>query len=505
MLSHQTHLLARDDPTDRELVQLLGQLDDLLERLGAAESTWADWLAAVDLGYRASARNIVHYWAIRQADLRELQSRLAAFGLSSLGRSESHVEATLRVVRSAVVAILEDTWHPPAPAAVGAEEGHELLRCRTVELLGPAPADRETRIMVTLPSEAATNPDLVHGLVQRGMNVARINCAHDDPTAWRAMAEHIRHASAMLGRSCLVAMDLAGPKLRTGPIQPGPRVVKLRPSRDACGRVLAPACAWLTSAEDRARAPEPEMVTLPVPGHWLDRRNVGDVLTLHDASGAKRQFTVTSLDAGGVVATTDKTTYVATGTTFHVDRADDPTEVGLVPELEQSLVLRPGDMLNVTRDCSPTPSDPDGVPWIGCTLAEVFDNARCGEKIYFDDGRIGGEIVAVDPDVLRVRVDRAASAGSKLRAAKGINVPDTRLPVPALTDKEIVDLRTVVEIADVVEMSFVQDPSDVVRLHDELNGLAETGWAWCSRSKPGGRSSGSRSCCSRRCADLESA
>ena len=199
MSSHQIHLLARDDPTDRELVQLLGQLDDLLERLGAAESTWSDWLAAVDSGYRASARNIVHYWAIRQADLRELQSRLAAYGLSSLGRSESHVEATLRVVRSAVAAILEDTWHPPAPGAVGAEEGHELLRCRTVELLGPAPADRETRIMVTLPSEAATNPDLVRGLVQRGMNVARINCAHDDPTAWRAMAEHVRHASAVVG------------------------------------------------------------------------------------------------------------------------------------------------------------------------------------------------------------------------------------------------------------------------------------------------------------------
>ena len=111
----------------------------------------------------------------------------------------------------------------------------------------------------------------------------------------------------------------------------------------------------------------------------------------------------------------------------------------------------------------------------GTTLVADADDdeviARCGEKIYFDDGRIGGEIVAVDPDVLRVRVDRAASAGSKLRAAKGINVPDTRLPVPALTDKDIVDLRTVVEIADVVEMSFVQDPSDVVRLHDELTRL----------------------------------
>ena len=114
---------------------------------------------------------------------------------------------------------------------------------------------------------------------------------------------------------------------------------------------------------------------------------------------------------------------------------------------------------------------PDHVPWIGCTLPEVFDHARFGEKIYFDDGRIGGEIVAVDPDVLRVRVGRAAAAGSKLRAAKGINALDTRLPIPALTDKDISDLGTVVEIADVVEMSFVQDPSDVLRLHETLTRL----------------------------------
>lgn len=115
MSSHEAGLLARDDPTDRELVRLLGQLDDLLESLDAGESEWSDSLATVVPDYRPSARNMVHYWVIRQNDLRELQDRLAAFGLSSLGRSESHVEATLRLVRSAVVAMLEDTWHPPNP------------------------------------------------------------------------------------------------------------------------------------------------------------------------------------------------------------------------------------------------------------------------------------------------------------------------------------------------------------------------------------------------------
>ena len=123
MSSHQTRLLARDDPTDRELVRLLGELDELLERLEAAESTWSDWLAAVAPGYRASARNIVHYWAIRQIDLRELQARLAAFGLSSLGRSEPHVEATLRIVRSAVVAILEETGVHRNPRPLAPRKG----------------------------------------------------------------------------------------------------------------------------------------------------------------------------------------------------------------------------------------------------------------------------------------------------------------------------------------------------------------------------------------------
>ncbi len=87
----------------------------------------------VPADYRGSATNMIHYWALRQSDLRDLQGRLAAFGLSSLGRSEPHVEATLRLVRAAVIAMLEDTWHPPA---IRSNDGPQLLRRRAIELLG---------------------------------------------------------------------------------------------------------------------------------------------------------------------------------------------------------------------------------------------------------------------------------------------------------------------------------------------------------------------------------
>jgi pyruvate kinase len=471
MSLHETGLVAPEDPTDRELVRLLAQLDDLLESLAAAEHAWLDWLPTVAPEYRASARNLVHYWAIRQYDLRDLQARLGTFGLSSLGRSEPHVEATLRVVRSAIVAMLEDTWRPPLPAAVGAHEGREMLRRRAIELLGPTPPGRETRIMVTLPSEAATDPDLVLGLVECGMNVARINCAHDDADAWRAMVRHVRHASTVTGRCCVVAMDLAGPKLRTGPIQPGPRVVKLRPHRDALGHVIAPARAWLTAAETPTDPPEPGMHILPVPAQWLSRRADGDVVAFQDTRGAKRHLVLTRSDdnAAGLIATTRKTTYLATHTVLRVRHSDDPAELGLLPAREQYLQLRRGDLLNLTRDCSPTPVETEGTPRIGCTLPQVFDNAQVGEKIHFDDGRIGGEIVSVDHDVLGVRIDHCEPDGSRLRAAKSINVPDTRLPISALTDKDIADLATVVDIADVVDVSFVQDSSEIIQLIDTLH------------------------------------
>jgi pyruvate kinase len=476
---------ASDKPATRSIAteQVVGRLaglrediDRLLTELSHAEKVWSDWLAAVAAEHQSSARNLVHYWAIRQTDLRDLQTGLADFGLSSLGRSEAHVEATLLLVRSAIVAILGGGWRPPESPTVQINRGPQLLRQRTVDLLGPAPTGRMTRIMVTLPSETAWHAGLVRGLVKRGMNVARINCAHDDPEAWRAMARHVREAAESTGKTCRIAMDLAGPKLRTGPLQPGPRSVKLRPNKNMVGEVIAPATAWLTHAEDPLGAPRPGMVSIPVPRQWLSRRRAGEVLSLRDARGARRSLLLRAVDEKhgtriGFMLESAQTTYLATGTLFQVDGHDDPAEVGELPETEQSLLLRRGDILELTRDCSPAPVNIADVARISCTLPEIFDNARIGETVLIDDGRIGGQIVEVDPERLAIRVEHAARTGSKLRAGKGINVPDTRLPVSALTDKDIADLTTVVQLADIVELSFVRDPADVEQLLGQLERL----------------------------------
>ncbi|CAA0094057.1 Pyruvate kinase [Mycolicibacterium vanbaalenii] len=463
----------------RQLLKLRDDVDQLLRQLSAAEITWSRWLAGVAAVHRASARNMVHYWAIRQHDLRDLQARLTGYGLSSLGRSEPHVEATLVSVRSAISAMLGEGFPALSTAASDIDQGADLLRSRTGELLGPCPADRVTRIMVTLPSAAATDPTLVRELVERGMDIARINCAHDDATAWRAMARHVRQATEATGRGCLVAMDLAGPKLRTGPLEPGPRIVKIRPRRDEFGQVLAPARAWLTSTEEPVEPPEAGIPTIKVSRSWLTRRHDGDVLILHDTRGSKRRLELhgdvpQNCAIEGFVVTAYKTTYLSPGTVLEVEGVDDPAHVGELPQTEQRLVLHRGDLLELTRDCSPAPVAGGAPARIGCTLPEIFDCARVGEKVHLDDGRISGTIVSVAPDALGLKIDHAADEGSRLQAGKGVNVPDARLPISALTEKDLADLPSVVELADMVQMSFVRDPSDVSRLLDELDRLGDT-------------------------------
>jgi pyruvate kinase len=164
----------------------------------------------------ARAHNLACYLALRRHDLRTLQLELAARGLSSLGRCESRVLENL----DAIIATLGATQglSYPAPGYERFYAGDEKLGENAEVLFGKAPAHRRVRIMVTLPSEAAEQPELVRGLLERGMNLARINCAHDDPAVWQRMLAHLRQAEAATGRSCRVLMDLGGPKIRTGAV-----------------------------------------------------------------------------------------------------------------------------------------------------------------------------------------------------------------------------------------------------------------------------------------------
>jgi pyruvate kinase len=146
-----------------------------------------------------------------------------------------------------------------------------------------------------------------------------------------------------------------------------------------------------------------------------------------------------------------------------------------LPLREQTIPLARGDTLVVTRASElgrPALCDTAGriiePARIGCTLDEAFLSARPGERIWFDDGKIGGLIKRVDSDSLTVEVTQTAKATSMLASDKGINLPDTQLSLPGLSQKDLRDLKFVVQHADAIGMSFVRNPDDVRQLETAL-------------------------------------
>ena len=125
-------------------------------------------LDEVHHNHQESARNLFHYLTLRCYNLRPLQLQLAALGLSSLGRAETHVLVTVNAVLEVLHRLTHRSWQPPTEEAdvVDFTNGEQLLAEHTECLFGPSVSGRGVRIMVTMPSEAADNFTLVHDLLQ---------------------------------------------------------------------------------------------------------------------------------------------------------------------------------------------------------------------------------------------------------------------------------------------------------------------------------------------------
>jgi len=463
------------------LAELIQELREIRADMLSLEERGMRGFTAIHPSYDISARNLLHYVALRKRDLRALQSQLMRLGLSSLGRCEAHSLASIEAVLE-ILYRLEGLGEVPSTprSRVGIGEGERLLERHTESLLGPPRSERRVRIMVTMPDEAAHEPERVRRWIEQGMDAARINCAHGNSTSWEQTIAHVRHAARSTGRGCRIFMDLAGPKLRTGPVESGPEVLKLKPERDGLGRVLRPSTAWLTGVAAPAPAPSGCATVVPVDDAWLASLSAGEVLEFRDARGATRRLRVRESKPGGARVEGDSTCYIVPG--LLLGRAGSPAKapgrVGSLPAREGVIRLVPGDLLVLTRSLEPGRAalfDGQGrrlaAARIGCTLPAIFPHVRSGERIWFDDGRIGCRVRVNSGEELELEVVSAHPDGSKLRADKGINLPDTELQLPALTPKDLEDLPFVAEHADAVALSFVHSPGDVLELEERLAAL----------------------------------
>jgi pyruvate kinase len=126
-----------------------------------------------------------------------------------------------------------------------------------------------------------------------------------------------------------------------------------------------------------------------------------------------------------------------------------------------SLLLLPDDIITFTNTL--TVGTKDG---IYISYPDFHKDARVGEAILLDDGKIETKVVEITPDgLVRAKVIN----GGILLPRKGINLPDTQISLPSLTEKDLRDLDFIIsQKIDWIGLSFVRKPNDILDLKNRL-------------------------------------
>ena len=161
--------------------------------------------------HRDSLQNLIHYLSLRSIDIRKMQNELHTVGLSSLTSSESHILRQVQEVKMR----LGKKYSPTKLSKLTETKAGEIFQSRIHKLFGQNNGSNFPFIMVTCDKSFAEDYAFIKSLLLKGMNVARINCAHDNPEIWSGLIHLIKKACIKTGKTCKIYMDLAGPKIRT--------------------------------------------------------------------------------------------------------------------------------------------------------------------------------------------------------------------------------------------------------------------------------------------------
>ena len=472
-----------DMSPDTRRSALAGQLAVLAtEIIGRAGGAVADF-ALEEADSRCSRDNLLAYLALRDRDLQDLQLELAESGLSSLGRLESNVLTSLQRVMEHVGRKLPET----SLALPDSAKAQSLLAQRSRALLGRPRAGRKTRIMVTVDAGIMRQTDLLEQLLLAGMDIARINCAHDSSADWAHIIEAIRDAEDRLtqreqgvGRRCRILMDLAGPKVRTGPLEVENRALKLSVPKDAEGRPSRLLEGYLdgdVGQSEWVRIPGlvPYFVIALSDQKGLAELRIGETLHFQDArQRARTLYVLERLAPSRIRVGLDGTAYLHEGATIRGEHGVS-LSVGQTTPQPIDLRVQAGDALRLYRDAErPGHCPRQGEPAsISCTLPEALRGVEQGHRIYIDDGKISATVVSVHEQYLDLAVTSPRGIPARIRPDKGLNLPDSTIDLPALTPRDREDLLFVVKHANAVGLSFVHRAQDLFDLRDALKELGK--------------------------------
>jgi pyruvate kinase len=122
---------------------------------------------------------------------------------------------------------------------------------------------------------------------------------------------------------------------------------------------------------------------------------------------------------------------------------------------------RTGETVRITVDDVPGTHDR-----VSTTYRQLAADAKPGDRLLVDDGRVGLEVVDVEGSDVICRV----TVGGTVSNNKGLSLPGMNVSVPALSEKDVTDLEFALGLGvDWVALSFVRSPADIDLVHEVMD------------------------------------
>jgi len=420
-----------------------------------------------------SLANMRHYLKLRQKDNTSLQEELTRMGLSSLGRSQAHILHSLDLIIEILSKCQNVENEAFADNALCIDEAEEIAAARAAIFGGePKPKKRSsTKIMLTLPSEAAVDTSMIEEFANAGVGVFRINTAHDSRLEWETMAEKIASLNQNLHpqNKLKIYVDLAGPKIRTGQIKKVKAELKLEPK----------SMVYLSRQMDEdsfVKAPS-DAFKFEVEEEFYKKAKKAKELFIITAEDKHRTLSVVSVEKGFIVCELDKKVRVNEESLICTDskKKSLSSKILNLPDVTQTIKLHDEDTLFLSLEeieGHDKVVDEDGETVepaaIYCTQKEFVQDSKVGDKVYIDDGKIGLVVTEKRESGLLCQVINIKASGETLKEEKGVNFPDSQTSVNAITDDDIKNLDSVARFADIIGISFAQNANDIETLRELL-------------------------------------
>ncbi len=162
---------------------------------------------------------------------------------------------------------------------------------------------------------------------------------------------------------------------------------------------------------------------------------------------------------------------------IYMDLAGPKIRIGRFSSEYNTLKVRKGDILRIFVEPTflghqKTEFEPAA---ISITTPKALRNVAIGDRAYLDDGKVFGEVCRKEENYIEIKIIDTQTEIVKLKEGKGVNLPDSLvyLNVPSLTSDDVRILPILCELADIIGVSFVHHPMDLVKLRDYLKVLTD--------------------------------